>query len=87
MQSEEKILTLLSEIREIQAKHLAEYSRIAKEALSIQRDSAAEQKKAIAQQMQSVEVQRKYVRLYKFGLLACTPIFIFFVWQLLKTLN
>jgi hypothetical protein len=84
MQSEEKVLTLLSEIRDLQAKSLAEYSRISNESMAMQRESFKEQQQVIAQQRQSVEMQRRSVRLYKYVLLAATPVLAFLVWRLLS---
>ena len=84
MQSEEKVIALLSEIRDIQAKHFAEYSRISSESIAMQRESFKEQQQAVAQQRQSVEMQRRSVRLYKYVLLAATPVLAFLVWRLLS---
>jgi hypothetical protein len=83
MQSEEKVIAILSEIRDIQAKHFAEYCKISSESISMQRESFKEQQQAIAQQRQSVEMQRRSVRLYKYVLLAATPVLAFLVWRLI----
>jgi hypothetical protein len=47
MQLEEKIIELLSEIRDIQAKHYAEYCKISSESIAMQRESHKVQQEAV----------------------------------------
>jgi hypothetical protein len=74
---------LLTEIRDLQQKLLTEYSRVANEALALQRETSLAQQRAIAQQADAVEMQRKSARLYKAVLLVAAPVMIFLIWRLL----
>lgn len=75
---------LLAEIRDIQQKLLDEYSRVANEALSMQRESFEAQKAAIAQQALAVEMQRKLARLYRIVVIVAAPALAFLLWKILR---
>jgi len=81
---EETTTQLLVEIRDLQQKMLAEYSRVANEALALQREAFANQQRAIAQQADAVAMQRKSARLYRMVLLLAGPVLMFLVWKLLE---
>jgi hypothetical protein len=82
MQSEQNVIQLLTEIRDSQQKLLTEYSRVANEALTMQREAFAGQQNAIAQQRTALETQLKSARLYKLVLLIAGPMLIFLIWRL-----
>lgn len=84
MSSEEMKIQLLTEIRDLQQELLTEYSRVANEALTLQREASLAQQRAIAQQAEAVEMQRKSARLYKVVVILSAPVLVFLIWKLLE---
>jgi hypothetical protein len=84
MQSEEKIIELLTEIRDIQAKHFAEYCKISAESIAMQRDGHAAQKLAIDHSGRAIETQRKAFGLQKYLIVALVPCIAFLIWEIFK---
>jgi hypothetical protein len=84
VQTEEPTNQLLGEIRDLQQKLLTEYSRVANEALTLQREAFSTQQRAIAQQAEAVEMQRKSARLYRTVLFVAAPVMAFLVWRLFE---
>lgn len=82
VESEKHATQLLVEIRDLQQKLLTEYSRVANEALTLQREAFSAQQRAIAQQAEAVEMQRKSARLYRIVLVVAGPLIAFLVWRL-----
>jgi hypothetical protein len=72
---------LLAEIRDLQQKLLDQYSRVANEALAMQRESSEAQKRSIEQQALAVEMQRKSARLYKWVVLVAGPVLAYLLWE------
>lgn len=84
MQLEEKVIELLSEIRDIQAKHHAEYCKISSESIAMQRESHKVQQEAIVQQQQAIKMQRKAVGVQKYALIALVPFTAVLIWLIFK---
>ena len=82
MNNEQQIVALLTDIRDAQHQLLAEYSRVAGEALSIQRQALAMQQQAISQQQAAVQAQGRHLRLYRLVLLVAVPIVAYLLWQM-----
>jgi hypothetical protein len=61
----DRIVTLLEEMREVQKRHLEEYQRVANEALALQKQSFEIQQTSVAQQKMSVEAQLNHLRFYR----------------------
>jgi anti-sigma-K factor RskA len=61
----DKLRSLLSEMRDAQLRFNDEYRRIASESLAIQRQSLELQQGAVAQQKIAVEAQARHLRLYR----------------------
>jgi hypothetical protein len=83
MPPEEAATQLLVEIRDLQQKLLSEYSRVANESLALQREACSNQQRAIVQQAEAVEMQRKSARLYKLVLFVAAPVMAFLIWRLI----
>ena len=84
MAMDEEAIRLLTEIRDLQKRFADDYSRMAAEALSIQRESSEAQKKAIAQQAFAVDMQRKSARLYRMVLIVAAPVVAFLIWEVVR---
>ena len=80
--TEEQSTQLLTEIRDLQQQLLAEYSRVANEALALQQKAFINQQHAIAHQTQAVEMQRKSARLYRVVVFVAVPILCFLISKL-----
>ena len=80
--SELQSTQLLTEIRDLQQQILAEYSRVANEALALQREAFTNQQHAIVQQTKAIEMQRKSARLYRIVVFVAAPILGFLIWKL-----
>lgn len=74
----DKLLSLLVEMRDAQLHFNDEYQRIASEALAIQKQSFELQRSAIAQQTVAVEAQTRHLRLYR-RVLAVSAVVVFAV--------
>lgn len=63
--NDEKLLDLLTGIRDAQSRFNEDYRRIAGEAAAIQKQSFELQQGAVAQQKIAVEAQARHLRLYR----------------------
>ena len=84
--NDEKILAVLSEIRDAQLRFNEDYRRLAGEAASIQKQSFELQQGAVAQQKVAVEAQARHLRLYR-RVLAVSAVVIIAVVALLVSLS
>jgi hypothetical protein len=82
--SDDRTASLLVEIRDAQRELLAEYRRVANEALQLQRQADERQERALAQQQRSVEVQARMARAARVGILVIVPLIAFLLWLLVR---
>jgi len=80
----EKVIELLSDIRDSNRQLLDEYRRVANDAVALQRQALAEQKESVERQKLAVDTQLRHVRLYRIVILATLPVVVFMVWLLLR---
>lgn len=72
--NDQKLLDVLTEIRDAQIRFNEDYRRIAGEAATIQKQSFELQQGAVAQQKIAVEAQARHLRLYRRVLAVCAVI-------------
>lgn len=83
---DERLVSLLSEIRDAQLRFNEDYRRLAGEAAAIQKQSFELQQGAVAQQKIAVEAQARHLRLYR-RVLAVSAVVIIAVVALLVSLS
>lgn len=86
MDSDPRIVTLLTEIRDDQRQLLAEYTRVANQSLALQQQGFEAQQRAIAQQHIAVDTQLGTARLYRIAVTVAGLIIALVLWQLAKYL-
>jgi hypothetical protein len=84
MADDDRAEALLVEIRDAQRELLAEYRRVANEALRLQQQADERQRQAVAQQARAVEMQARVVRMAGIGVLVILPLILFLVWLLVR---
>jgi hypothetical protein len=75
---------LLVEIRDAQRELLAEYRRVANEALRLQHEADERQRQAIAQQGRAVDVQARVARMARISVMVIAPLIAVLVWLLVR---
>jgi len=80
----EKVVELLTEIRDSNRQLLDEYRRMANESVALQKQALEEQKESIERQKVAVDNQLKHVRLYRIVIFVSFPVVAFMVWLLLR---
>jgi hypothetical protein len=80
----EKVVELLTDIRDANRQLLDEYRRLANDALALQKQALEEQKESIERQKLAVDTQLRHVRLYRIVIFFSFPVVAFMVWLLLR---
>jgi len=80
----EKVVELLTDIRDANRQLLDEYRRLANDALALQKQALEEQKESIERQKLAVDTQLRHVRLYRIVIFVSFPVVAFMVWLLLR---
>ena len=80
----EKLVSILEDVRNSQRQLLEEYRRVANEALALQKQSFEVQQRAVAQQSIAVDAQAKHLRLYRGVLVVAVPMLVFMLWFVAK---
>jgi hypothetical protein len=77
---DEKVITLLKEIRDSQREHLDEYRRVSNEALALQRQAFEIQQNAVMHQKIAIDAQANHFRLYRRVLVVVTLLVAAAIW-------